>query len=234
MVCPGNHENYGTKSKPFKGFQNRFFMPFKESGATEGNHYWSMDYSYAHIVSMSTEIDYSKKSLQYKWFLNDMKNIDREKTPWLIVMYHRPFYNSNFDHQGEADAFRDIYEDLFFENCVDIAISGHVHSYERSLPVYKNKVGGPTQYFVVGNGGNYEGLSDHWYPQPDWSAFRTSRYGYSRMKVLNETTIKYDWFSNDSMQPCDLDLKSSMACHETSDSIIIVRPYPRLCSSVKK
>lgn len=33
----------------------------------------------------------------------DLLTVDREKTPWLLVLFHVPWYNSNNAHQGEGD-----------------------------------------------------------------------------------------------------------------------------------
>jgi hypothetical protein len=73
-----------------------FVFSAVNSDASQRNLYWSIDYSWAHIVALSTESDYSQSSEQYKWFVNDMEKVDRSKTPWVIVQFHRPFYNSNY------------------------------------------------------------------------------------------------------------------------------------------
>ena len=31
----------------------------------------------------------------------ELNSIDRQRTPWVIAMWHSPWYNSNKDHQGE-------------------------------------------------------------------------------------------------------------------------------------
>lgn len=96
MVAPGNHENEEPEKLPFISYQSRFLMPFNRSRATEGNLYWSMDISFAHIVCLSTESNFDTKSRQYKWLLQDLQSVDRIETPWIIIMFHRPIYNSNY------------------------------------------------------------------------------------------------------------------------------------------
>ena len=51
-----------------------------------------------------------------------------------------------------------IYEPLFFQYSVDFVISGHVHAYERTHPLYKYALNplGPV-YLTLGDGGNIEG-----------------------------------------------------------------------------
>ncbi len=58
---------------------------------------------------------------------------------WLIVSYHEPYYTT----QGPGSLavyFQQNLEDLFYQYGVDIVINGHVHSYERTFPVYKGAV----------------------------------------------------------------------------------------------
>jgi len=55
------------------------------------------------------------------------------------VSYHEPYYTT----QGPGNLavyFQQNLEDLFYKYGVDIVINGHVHSYERTFPVYKGAV----------------------------------------------------------------------------------------------
>lgn len=59
--------------------------------------------------------------------------MDRERTPWLIVLVHVPWYNSNEAHQGEGDGMMAAMESLLYAASVDIVLAGHVHAYERTV-----------------------------------------------------------------------------------------------------
>jgi hypothetical protein len=66
----------------------------------------------AHFVSIDTETDlghgllgpdegspefggpFGLMNQQLDWLKNDLASVDRSKTPWVIVLGHRPFYNS--------------------------------------------------------------------------------------------------------------------------------------------
>lgn len=63
--------------------------------------------------------------------------MDRKRTPWLIVLFHVPWYNSNKAHQGEGDDMMASMEPLLHAASVDIVLAGHVHAYERSvIPIF--------------------------------------------------------------------------------------------------
>jgi Icc-related predicted phosphoesterase len=54
-------------------------------------------------------------------------------TPWLIVVLHAPWYNTNHAHQGDGDAMKKAVEELLYEARVDLVVTGHVHAYERTV-----------------------------------------------------------------------------------------------------
>lgn len=38
----------------------------------------------------------------------------------------------------DTSKLRPLFEDIFYENNVDLFIQAHVHNYERTTPIYKN------------------------------------------------------------------------------------------------
>lgn len=67
------------------------------------------------------------------WLREEFKRVDRQKTPWLIVLMHVPLYDSNDVHFMEGESMRAAFEKWFVRNRVDIVFAGHVHAYERSV-----------------------------------------------------------------------------------------------------
>lgn len=78
--------------------RKRFTMPHADQYE---NLYYSFDLGPAHIVSYNTEVFFwpdlfSQQHMrqQYEWLEADLAaaNGNRQETPWIIVMGHRPFY----------------------------------------------------------------------------------------------------------------------------------------------
>ena len=112
----------------------------------------------------------------------------------VIAFVHGPFYNSNHAHQHEVatETLRRAAEPIFHQHLVAAVWSGHVHAYERSHPVFEDKVEscGAT-YVTIGDAGNAEGLEPHWFDPPSYSAFTNGKhYGRGDIFVANETHLR--------------------------------------------
>jgi Calcineurin-like phosphoesterase len=64
----------------------------------------------------------SKSYAQYKWLDEDLAKVDRTKTPWVVVMSHRPMYSSGVS--GYQKNIRAAFEGLMLKYGVDAYISG--------------------------------------------------------------------------------------------------------------
>ena len=47
------------------------------------------------MIMLSTEHDFRPGSPQYEWLENDLKKVDRTKTPFVLLGGHRAMYASN-------------------------------------------------------------------------------------------------------------------------------------------
>jgi len=178
----------------------RFHMP------DNGNAIWwySFDYGMAHYIMMSTEHDYSPGSRQYTWLENDLRNLDRTVTPWVMIAGHRAMYCSEAyesDYVVSVNMQR-LFEDLLYKYKVDLAFWAHYHSYERTCKVYKGKCAedGIT-HIVVGSAGKNLDV-DKWYPE-EWSVVHKTDYGYGRVTIANSSALLYEWIQNDKQEVMD-------------------------------
>jgi len=206
----GNHETIDS----FTGFKLRYGTAILEKNSNGGDFYWSFDWGNVHVVMLSSETDYSATSPQAKWLAADLAAVDRTTVPWIISLWHRPWYCSNKAHQGEGEAMRLTIEPILNKYKVDIVFNGHVHAYERVTEMYDFvPTPGKTSYFVVGNGGTPEGLATTWETQPVWSLFRLAQWGYGHLEVVNSTHAHWALY-----QDTDGTIK---------DEVWVVKPFPR-------
>ncbi|KAI9090608.1 hypothetical protein K1719_028461 [Acacia pycnantha] len=203
MVTQGNHEVERIPilhSERFTAYNARWRMPFEESSSSS-NLYYSFDAAGVHVIMLGSYTDFASGSAQYKWLEGDLKKVDRAKTPWIVVLLHAPWYNSNTAHQNEPASLdmKASMEDLLYEARVDVVFAGHVHAYERFTRVYKDKADncGPV-HITIGDGGNREGLANKFVePKPEISIFREASFGHGILEVLNETHALWTWHRNE-------------------------------------
>lgn len=58
--------------------------------------------------------------------MRDLENVDREVTPWLVGVWHPPWYNTYVSHYREVECMRVAMEELLYNAGVDIIFNGHV------------------------------------------------------------------------------------------------------------
>jgi len=188
-----------------------------DNGEAPNNWFFSWDYGNVHFAAINTEVlfveshhDWIKK--QYEWLENDLKNVDRTRTPWVVVHGHRPMYcscDTDCDHAAAVTRTGAFFyksfglEKLLYDYGVDLYIAGHEHNYERMYDVYDEKTTQSTTnppatvHIITGDAGGPEQHEKFKRPQPDRTAFRTDAYGYSRMTVFNATTLLWEQVETD-------------------------------------
>jgi hypothetical protein len=244
MTCIGNHEG-GTDFdhvSPLYHYMHRFQMPGKGDlvHGTKGNNvYYSFDAGPAHFVVFSSEVYFWQLwdvEQQFNFLKHDLEAVDRTKTPWVITMAHRPFYCSNADNDDctKADSILRTgipvfgmrmfkLEELFHKHGVDLSFWAHEHSYERTWPVFDNRVmngsisplvnPGASVHVITGNAGCREHHDTFHGPRGNWSAIRSETYGYGKLQVFNESHLRWRQF--------DVDTNSVV------DDFTLVRSSPR-------
>ncbi|XP_062006860.1 purple acid phosphatase 22-like [Rosa rugosa] len=227
MVTEGNHEveiSPVVSPTGFKAFNARWQMPYRESGSTS-NLYYSFEVAGTHIIMLGSYAEFDTKSKQYAWLVADLAKIDRKKTPWVVVVLHAPWYNTNTAHQGEGESMRIAMEKLLYKARVDLVYSGHVHAYERFTRVYNNEADpcGPV-HVTIGDGGNREGLALMFEDPPSpLSLYREPSFGHGRLKIVNETHAVWGWHRNQDSNFVVKDqvwlqsLSSSKICSKSAD-----------------
>lgn len=200
MTTEGNHEKESIPlfKAGFQSYNARWKMPFEES-ESPSNLYYSFEVARVHVIMLGSYTDYDYQSDQYNWLQDDLAKVNRQRTPWLLVVFHVPWYNSNLAHQGEGADMMAVMEPLLYAAGVDIVFAGHVHAYERSDRVVEGRKDkcGPI-HITIGDGGNREGLAHRYLnPKPDWSMFREASFGHGELNIVNSSHAYWSWHRNE-------------------------------------
>jgi hypothetical protein len=188
LACSARHRFAGMPSPP----------------GDDGAFYFSYETGPLHIISVSSFYygGFAASSKMTQWLQSDLASFDRSKTPWLIVMLHAPWYNSNTAHQGDGEAMRQAYEQIFISAGVNIVVTGHVHSAEFSYFVNNNQIDTKKgiMHFNLGDAG--ADLYTSWMnPQPTWSAFRSAAWGHGELEFVNASFAHFTWHRNSDSEP---------------------------------
>lgn len=220
----GNHEiEKGMEN--WIHYTNRYpAMHLKKDSRSPSDLFYSFDVGLAHVVMLCSYCPTEPGSVQHDWLNYDLARVDRSLTPWLIGVWHSPWYNSNTKHvMKETEVMRSNLEDIFQEAGMDIVFNGHNHAYERTGPIYKNvtmECGGIT-YIMVGDAGGaspedktqngapafeHNGASVPWitpetpkppmYDQPDWSKVRSFEWGFGGFEIHNASHAEWNWYNS--------------------------------------
>jgi hypothetical protein len=209
----GNHENDANEGN--SQYMNAFGL---------GKQYYSYDYVNAHVLTMASEISFSKGSAQYTSIENDLKTAAANPNiKWIIVNYHRVMYTSPNTCSAStcegSSSLRDAYHPLFDKYRVDLVLQGHVHNYQRTFPLKYDTVSpsSPTRtststssytdpegeiFVTVGTGGiNFHGLSGKSYFVVSQQA---QKFGILDILMTNDgTKLTGKYYRNGESTPYD-------------------------------
>jgi hypothetical protein len=164
-----------------------------------GNSFYAFQHGLVMMVVLNSYTRSHADSVQYKWLEQEFQKVNRSITPWLVVSFHSPIYNTFKDHVNESEAIEMqlAMEPLFVQHNVNLVVSGHCHAYMRTKPLAFNHVNesGPV-YVIVGAGGNREGhASGYQHDTPEeWIAKRDDvEFGYGRLHFANATHVQWSW-----------------------------------------
>jgi acid phosphatase type 7 len=146
----GNHDGYSADSASLTGpYYSIFSLPRSgESGglASGTEAYYSFDYANIHFICLeSFETNRSATGPMLTWLQNDLAATAQ---PWVIVFFHHPPYSKGSHDSDTEIELREMRQNALpiLENAgVDLVLSGHSHSYERSFLI-DGHYGGSTTF----------------------------------------------------------------------------------------
>jgi myo-inositol-hexaphosphate 3-phosphohydrolase len=137
----GNHDAGHAHSITQSGvYYDIFTLPTlgQAGGVASGTEaYYSFDYANIHFVCLdSHDTDRSRNGAMMRWLKEDLAATTQE---WIVAFFHHPPYSkgshdsdNRADSQGRLHDMREVFMPVLEDWGVDLVLTGHSHSYERS------------------------------------------------------------------------------------------------------
>ena len=124
----------------------------------EPEYYYTFQYGPVQFFMLDTNRDVSEGSEQYNWLEWTLAQSD---APWKIVVHHHPPYSSQKDNAiSTYKTFPRKLSPLYETYGVDFCLFGHTHLYERTYPLYKDRISMENGVIYINSGGAGGGLSE--------------------------------------------------------------------------
>jgi len=182
----GNHDGYSADSFSQTGpYYDIFNLPTQaEVGGFESftEAYYSFDYANIHFICLdSYDTDRSVNGSMLQWLQSDLA---QNTQPWIIAFWHHPPYTKgshNSDTEGRLIDMRQNALPILEQWGVDLVLSGHSHSYERSylLDGHYGPSGTLDPDFHILDPGNGNAAGDGAYEKPDVVAVQNAGAVYA-------------------------------------------------------
>ena len=151
----GNHEYETEAGAPYVGV---YYLFEQARRPADQERYYSFDYGDVHFVSLDSNpemlatVSATATDDMVDWLTDDLAASTK---PWKIAFFHHPMYTSS-SRTPSADLgakFLPVLE----AGGIDLVLAGHVHNYERSVPLRGGAAASGTDaitYIVSGSGGS--------------------------------------------------------------------------------
>ncbi len=176
---PGNHDYYTDGANPAFALHA---APLSDVPQVDSGHYYSFDWGNVHFVSLNSNLAEFPDAFErmLTWLERDL---GRQRNFWKVVYFHHPPYPTGHHLDDPVcAAMRDRVVPIVERHGVQLVLSGHEHSYQRTFPLRGGvPVEGPggTTYMITGGGGG--GL--HAINQTPLMAASRSAHHYLRAEV---------------------------------------------------
>jgi len=164
----GNHEYHPNAVENFTLPANEKWYSFSQGNAL--------------FFCLLSEEDWEE---QYPWLVEQLRQADHE---WIFVFFHRPFFTRG-SHKDEMNILRTTWWKAFDDCGVDVVMSGHTHSYIRTVPLNLNvsdtsavaeygsrREQGRLQFVSGGLGGDNSKASTDWFAAKAYSGLHYVKF----------------------------------------------------------
>lgn len=181
----GNHEENHSN------YYQYFSLPSPEC-------WYTYTYGNAQFFVVDTNKPVGPGSEQYDWL---DRALAESAATWKFVYHHHPVYSSDEDDYGDTYKGKSTFGNpgirmlapLLEKHGVDIDFCGHIHSYERTWPIFEGKVDEErgVRYIVAGGGGG--GLESAG-PSRAWFTQRVYRGHHLCQIMIHGKTLQFQAF----------------------------------------
>jgi acid phosphatase type 7 len=176
---PGNHDYWTDSGAPYLAVQA---PPTTGVPARDAGRYYSFDWGNVHFVSLNSNLLEFPADAQRMLDWLDL-DLERQNRFWKVVYFHHPPYPTGHHIDDPiCAAVRDQVVPILERRGVQLVLSGHEHSYQRTAPLRNGArvdANSGTVYIISGGGGG--GL--HAISSPPTQAFGASVFHYLRGQV---------------------------------------------------
>jgi hypothetical protein len=187
----GNHDSRPSNNNG-QAYLDLFVLPDEAGAGAYPDHaerYYSFDYGPVHFVALDTERAFQdplRRQAQLAWLRADLSSTSKL---WKIAFWHRAPYSAKGEH-GSDLAVRQAFGPVMEQYGVQLALTAHEHTYERTVP-WRESTSTARQavtYVVSGGGGA------RLYPAgfTSWTAYSLSHYHYLRVNVVDDCVLRTD------------------------------------------
>jgi len=173
-------------------------------------HYGNADFF---MLNSNVPEDFAPGGRQYKWLEQELM---ASTARWKFVAHHHAPYSADEDDYG--DAWSGVYDlgdprirkivPLYERYGVDMVFFGHLHTYQRTLPIKENRVS--KQHGVIyvqggGGGGNLEDFA----PSRAWFSAKTYRGHHYFTITVHESQLNFKMYDTEGRLKDYLDLNKN-------------------------
>ena len=179
--------------------------------AAEG--FYSFRYGNAEFFMLNSNVpeDFAPGGKQYKWLEEKLK---RSTAHWKFVAHHHAPYSSDDDDYGDSWKNSTPMGDLSIRKIVplyerynvDMVFFGHLHTYQRTLPIKNNTVDNHNGIIYVQGGGGGGNLED-FAPSRAWFSAKTYRGHHYFTVTISSNELSFRMYDTSGKLKDYLELK---------------------------
>lgn len=178
----------------------------------ENEAYYSFTYGNAEFFMLNSNqpAEFAPGGAQYRWLEEKLRN---SKAQWKFVAHHHAPYSADEDDYGNSWKEKSDQGDLAVRKIVplyekygvDLVFFGHLHTYQRTLPIKESKIDRQNGVIYVQGGGGGGNLED-FAPTRAWFSAKTYRGHHYFIISVHENTLNLKMYDTEGRMRDYLDL----------------------------